>query len=240
MRKGERPQRIVNGKGRRPSLLSALTVGKPPRVIAEIKRRSPSCGPLNPDLDPRRQAGLYQQGGARAISILTNDNFGGSLRDLLEASKVTDLPLLRKDFLLDPLQLEESLAFGASAVLLIAGILAPDELLRMVQRSLELGLEPLVEVHTEEELKVALRTPARLIGINARDLRTFTVDLSIVEGLAPKVPRDRVLVAESGIKTHGDIRRLMHVGVENFLVGEALVKAEDPVKKLKELIHGEG
>jgi len=217
-----------------PSFLEALKEGDPPRIIAEIKRRSPSKGNLR-DLDPKEQAKRYEAGGARAISVLTDGNFGGRPEDLKEVRSVTSLPLLRKDFILDPLQLEESLSLGASAVLIISRILPEGRLKAMVERAMELGLEPLVEVHTPEELKRALETPARTIGINARDLSTFQVDLGRVEELASMVPRDKILVAESGIRKAEDIRRLMAVGVENFLVGEALVLSEDPVRKLKEL-----
>lgn len=217
-----------------PPFLPALTDGPPPRIIAEIKRGSPSKGPLR-ELDPKEQAKRYERGGAKAISVLTDKNFGGSPEDLREVRKATPLPLLRKDFLLDPLQLEESLSLGASAVLLIARILPGSRLGEMVEGALAMGLEPLVEVHDREELRRALETPARAIGINARDLATFEVDLRVVEELAPLVPRDRVLVAESGIKGQEEVRRLMALGVENFLVGEALVLAEDPVGKLREL-----
>lgn len=221
------------------SFLSALTEGPPPRIIAEVKRASPSKGTLNRELDPVKQARFYKSGGAKAVSVLTDAHFQGTLSDLEAVAANVDLPVLRKDFILDPIQLEESSAAGASAVLLIAALLSPEKLQGLVEKSLELGLEPLVEVHSRDEVKKALATPARVIGINNRDLKTFLVDLSVSEQLAPLVAKERVVVAESGISTHADVKRLMAVGVENFLVGEALVRAEDPREKLPELIgHG--
>jgi len=219
------------------SFFSALTTGSPPRIIAEVKRASPSKGALNLGLDPVEQARLYQTGGASVVSVLTDAHFHGTLEDLESVAVAVDLPVLRKDFILDPVQLMESQAAGASAVLLIVAILGLEELRELVKESQELGLEPLVEVHSREELEVALATPARIIGINSRNLRTFQVDLGVVEVLAPLVPKDRVVVAESGISTNEDVRRLMAVGVENFLIGEALVRAGNPEAKLKELSH---
>ena len=223
----------------RPSFFSALTEGPLPRIIAEVKRASPSKGALNQELDPVNQAKLYQSGGAKAISVLTDAHFQGTLNDLEAVVAAVDLPVLRKDFILDPIQLKESLIASASGVLLIAAILSPKELRELVEKGLELGLEPLVEVHSRDEVEKALATPARVIGINNRDLKTFRVDLRVSEQLAPLVTKDRVVVAESGISTHEDVERLMAVGVENFLVGEALVRAEDPREKLRELMaHG--
>jgi len=224
------------GSSERKTFLDALTTGPGPRIIAEVKRASPSKGPLNTGLEPGRQAKLYQEGGARAVSVLTDENFQGSLEDLKEVVSSVDLPVLRKDFIIHPLQLEETRQAGASAVLLIAALLPFGELMDMVERSLEMGLEPLLEVHTGEELDVALDTPARVMGINSRNLRTFHVDLAVVENLAPRVPPDRVVVAESGISSRKDVERLMAVGVEAFLVGEALVRAGDPGAKLRELM----
>lgn len=238
-RKRKRPRKILfEGEPPSPkrSFLSALTEGPSPRIVAEIKRLSPSRGPLRPGLDAIKQAKAYELGGARAISVLTDEAFGGSPLDLYEVSRAVELPLLRKDFLLDPMELEESLMLGASAVLLIARVLKQKELLKMVKRSLELGLEPVVEIHTEEDLQKALETPVRVIGINSRDLETLKVDLRVIETLFPKVPREKVVLAESGIKGKEDIKRLMSLGVENFLIGEALVLAVDPSKKLGELL----
>ncbi len=221
------------------SFLEALTIGPFPRIVAEVKRASPSKGTLNPGLDPVNQAMLYQEGGAKAISVLTDDHFQGTLNDLEAVAAAVEVPVLRKDFILDPIQLKESLVAGASGVLLIVGILSSRKLSELAEKSLELGLEPLVEIHTREEMERALATPARVIGINSRNLKTFQVDLGVVETLAPLVPEDRVLVAESGISARGDVERLMAGGIENFLVGEALVRAGDPREKLQELLgHG--
>lgn len=219
----------------RHDFFKALSDGAPPRIVAEIKRRSPSRGPLKPDLDAKAQARAYQMGGARAISVLTDEAFGGTPQDLFEVRKTVELPLLRKDFIIDPLELEESLILGASAVLLIARILPGDKLPEMVKRSLELGLEPVVEVHTEKDLERALATSTRVIGINSRDLETLKVDLGVIEAIFPKVPKGVMVLAESGIRDKKDIERLMEIGVENFLIGEALVLVDDPVEKLKEL-----
>ncbi len=219
-----------------PTFLEVLVSEQPPRIIAEVKRASPSKGDLNPALDPVQQAVLYQEGGARAVSILTDEHFQGSLEDLERVAASVDLPLLRKDFVIDAVQLEESRLRGASAVLLIAAILSPEELESLVKESLDLGLEPLVEVHTKEEVGVVLGTPARVVGINSRDLVTFQVDLKVVEELVPLVPKDLVVVAESGISSRADIEKLMAAGVENFLIGEALVRAVNPVAKLRELM----
>jgi len=239
LRKRERLKGLVlEGEAPPPrcDFLKALSEGTPPRIVAEIKRFSPSRGPLRPELDAKAQAKAYELGGAKAISVLTDEAFGGSPKDLLEVKRSVELPLLRKDFLIDPLELEESLRLGASAILLIARILPAETLLEMVKRSLDLGLEPVVEVHTERDLEKALSTPARVIGMNSRDLETLRVDLKVVEALFPKVPKGKVVLAESGIRDRQDIMRLMEIGVENFLIGEALVLARDPVEKLKELL----
>lgn len=224
-------------KRRPPSFLRALTEGSPPRIIAEIKRRSPSRGLLR-EIDPVEQAKRYKAGGAKALSVLTDSRFGGSADDLRKVAGEVDIPCLRKDFIIDPVQLEESSSLGASAVLLIAKALPGAGLKEMVKRALEGGLEPLVEVQTEEDLERALRTEARIIGINARDLETLEVDLSRIKALATRVPRDRVLVAESGIRDREDLEGLVALGVENFLIGEALVLADDPREKLREFLEG--
>jgi indole-3-glycerol phosphate synthase/phosphoribosylanthranilate isomerase/anthranilate synthase/indole-3-glycerol phosphate synthase/phosphoribosylanthranilate isomerase len=217
------------------SFLDALTGGTPPRIIAEVKRSSPSKGEMAPGLDPSLQARAYEAGGACALSVLTDEAFQGSLEDLRCVVASVKLPVLRKDFIIDGLQVLEALEAGASAVLLIAAILGQEELEELVEYTLSLGMEPLVEVHTEEELARVLATRARVIGINNRDLTTFQVDLKVAETLAPLALRDRVVVAESGISDGGDIERLQRVGLENFLVGESLVRAQDPKSKLRGL-----
>ena len=217
------------------SLSQALKNGSSPRIIAEIKRASPSRGLLRSDLDILKQAHLYELGGAVAISVLTDKNFQGSIEDLRLISQKVNLPILRKDFLIDPLQLEEAVSYGADAVLLIAGLLSENRLKELLKEAQSLDLEALVEVHREEELKMVLKTEAFIIGINSRDLETLRVDLEIIERLFAKIPKDRIVVAESGIKEQKDIKKLIKIGIENFLIGETLILAQDPLEKLKEL-----
>jgi len=219
-----------------PSFYEALTKGDPPRIIAEVKRRSPSKGSIKEEIDAASWASLYEKAQAKAISVLTDSAFKGSMDDLISVIQKVTIPVLRKDFIIDKYQLYESALAGASAVLLIAAALSKDELREFVERAFLLGVEPVVEIHTEHELENALFSTARIIGINNRDLRTLNVDLSFTESLAPKIPDDKVIISESGIKSKNDIQRLLRAGVENFLIGEALMKAKDPVKKLKELL----
>ncbi len=216
-------------------LLGALAGGGM-RAIAEIKRATPSQGPLDLDLDASRLARAYAEGGAAAISVLTEpEYFKGSLEDL-EAAKDAELPLLRKDFIIDDFQLLEARAAGADAVLLIAAVL-PDGALQDLQAlAAELRLETLVEVHDEEELERVLRTGARVIGINNRDLRTFVTEVAVTERLRPLIPEDRIVVSESGIHTREDATRVRALGVDAVLVGEALMTSGDVVGRMKELI----
>ena len=213
--------------GPRPSFSAAL---RSPEVslIAEIKRFSPSRGPIRPDLDAAALAHLYEAGGAAAISVLTEgDHFGGSLADLKEVTGATSLPLLRKDFIIDPYQILEARAFGASAVLLIAAILDDESLSDLAALAVESDLDVLLEVHDEGEMTRALALEDVMIGINNRDLRTFEVSLETSERLAALVPPDRLLVAESGIRDRADVERLAAVGVDAVLVGESLLRRED-------------
>ena len=210
------------GEGRFAAALSPR--GGPTRIIAELKRRSPSAGAIAPIPDVGALARDYVEQGATAISVLTEEaHFGGSLDDLRAVARAVGLPLLRKDFLVDPLQLDEAKACGASAVLLIAAVLGAG-LAKMLKEAARVGLEALVEVHDDAELELAVASGARIIGINNRDLRTFVVDLATTERLAPLVPPDVLLVAESGLRSQADLERLRAVGVSNFLVGEFLVR----------------
>jgi indole-3-glycerol phosphate synthase len=205
-------------------------------VIAEIKRASPSKGLLAPHLDPAATARRYEEGGASAISVLTDQRFfAGSLADLAQARAAVGLPLLRKDFVIDEYQVYESRAAGADAILLIVAGLADGQLGDLLGAARELGLACLVETHDEGELRRALACGARLVGVNSRDLRTFTVDLGTVERLAGLVPSDRTLVAESGIGGRADVERLAAAGVDAVLVGETVVKADDPATLLRDL-----
>lgn len=203
-------------------------------LIAEIKRATPSQGPLDLDLDAARLARAYEEGGAAAISVLTEpDHFKGSLEDL-QAARVAGVPLLRKDFVVDPFQLLEARAAGADSALLIARVLG-DELGDFVRGSRALGMEPLVEVFDESELELAADADARIVAINHRDLETFEVDARRTAKLAPLIPRDVVIVAASGVSTRAEIDELAAAGADAVLVGQSLVTAPDPAAKLREL-----
>jgi len=215
---------------------AALAASRP-AFIAEIKRASPSRGILRDPVDVAEIARAYREGGAAAISILTEpDFFRGSNEDFARVAAAVDLPLLRKDFIVSEAQLRESALLGASAVLLIAAVLSPAELrdLRRVAEE-ELRLAALVEVHTPEEMAVAVSAGATLIGVNNRDLRTFRVSLDTCEQLARLSPPGVMLVAESGIRSAGDVHRLQAAGIHAFLVGESLMVAADPASKLRAL-----
>jgi indole-3-glycerol phosphate synthase len=214
----------------------ALTTAPEPRIVAEVKRRSPSRGEIRADFDPVACAQAYVRGGAAAISVLTDERFfGGHLSYLGKLRVAVELPLLRKDFLVDPYQVDEARVAGADAVLLIVAALAPSELAALHARAAELGLDALVEVHDEAELERALALGASLIGINNRDLATFEVDLAATERLAPRVPPGVVVVAESGIFTPEDVRRLARAGAGAFLVGESLMRREDMTEAVRAL-----
>jgi indole-3-glycerol phosphate synthase len=224
------------------SLTEALRRGSP-ALIAEVKRASPSRGVLRADLDAQALARTYADSGAAAISVLTEvQHFQGSLDDLRAVRATLDgrgdarPPILRKDFLFDAYHLFEARACGADAVLLIVAMLEPDLLADLLALASTLGLEGLVEVHDEQELGRALAADAQVIGINNRDLRTFEVDLATTEHLRPLIPQGRVVVAESGIHSRADVQRLRALGVNAVLIGEAVVTAEDPAAKIRELL----
>ena len=219
---------------------AALASGPRPRIVAEIKRRSPSRGEIRADFDPRACAAAYAEAGAAAISVLTDERyFGGSLEFLEAVRRSAPLPILRKDFVVDAYQIDEARWRGADAVLLIAGAFAPErrvaELAALRGRALSLGLDALVEVHDEDELGAALAAGADLVGVNNRDLRTFEVDLATTERLAAEVPEGVVLVAESGIHGPDDVARLEAAGAHAFLVGEALMREADLAAALRKL-----
>lgn len=207
---------------------AALRAGERVALIAELKRRAPSAGSLRPDLDPVELARTYGDSGAAALSVLTDVDFAGELQDLERARGAVLIPALRKDFVLDPVQIWESRAAGADAVLLIARALSDGELERLLDVAAEAGLSTLVEVHDEEELEGALAVGAEVIGINNRDLRTFATSIDVTRRLAPSVPADRVLVAESGIESERDVAELGRCGVDAVLVGRALVTSANP------------
>ncbi|MGH7429287.1 MAG: indole-3-glycerol phosphate synthase TrpC, partial [Candidatus Methylomirabilaceae bacterium] len=200
----------------------------PLKAIAEIKRASPSRGPIREPLDVREIASVYRTAGAAAISVLTDGPFfNGSLSDLVEARSAIDLPLLRKDFIIDPYQVYETRAHRADAILLIATALEPSHLLELYSLAKSLSLHPLVEVHTLAELETARKAGATLIGINNRDLATFKTSLETTFALLPHIPLEAVVVSESGIGRPEEVRRLAAAGVDAILVGEALLQRPD-------------
>jgi indole-3-glycerol phosphate synthase len=207
------------------------------RLIGEVKRASPSKGPLRPDLDAAALAAEYEANGAAAVSVLTDQRFfGGSLDDLRAAQQATGLPVLRKDFVLDPYQVYETRAVGADALLLIVAALDDETLLQLHSLARVLGMAALVEVHDEAELRRALAIRPAIVGVNNRDLRTFAVDLSMTARLRPLVPGEIVFVSESGIQTRADVQRLAALDVDAMLVGEALMRARDPGRRVRELV----
>jgi len=210
------------------------------QLIAEVKKASPSRGIIRPDFDPVKIAQIYASNGASAISVLTEAKyFQGSLnhlRDVRTALGNKRPPLLRKDFLWDSYHVYESRAYGADSLLLIVAILKPEELEALLRLSHRLGMSCLVEVHNEAELEIALKSGARIIGINNRDLRTFTVDLTTTQRLRSLIPPDRIVVSESGIKNRSDMEKLMEWGVDAVLIGESLMSAPDIAAKMRELL----
>lgn len=206
-------------------------------VISEIKRRSPSKGHLAPDLDAATTAKAYEAGGAACLSVLTDTvYFGGSVDDLQAARAATEIPVLRKDFTIDEIQVYETRAIGADAILLIVAALLDDALLADLHSlSTALGLDVLVEAHTAAELDRALAAGARIVGINSRDLSTFGEDLSVAERLVRALPPDVLAVAESAIRSPDDARRMAAAGFDAVLVGEALVRSSDPTAAVRQL-----
>jgi len=224
---------------RRPAPLdfAAALGGNRTRLIAEVKRASPSRGVLCPNFDPIGLAKTYARGGAAAISVLTeSDYFLGSVDHLVAIREEVRLPLLRKDFIFDAYQIYEARAYGADALLLIVAVLDETQLAELLSISHSCGLTCLVEVHSEEEINVALHCDARIIGINNRDLSTFGVDIDTTRRLRPLIPRGCIVVSESGISQPQDIEKMKEWGVNAVLVGEALVTAADLPAKMKELI----
>jgi len=228
-------ERIAQQK---PALDLALALkGDHIRLIAEVKQASPSRGILTANFNPTKLARTYAEGGAAAISVLTEANyFAGSIEHLASIREVVGLPLMRKDFIFDPYQVYESRAYGADALLLIASILSQEQLKELISLSHSVGLKCLVEVHSEREVEIAVLSPAEIIGINNRDLNTFVVDINTTRRLRPLVPNKKITVSESGIRSKRDIEKLGKWGVDAVLVGEALVTASDVRAKMKELL----
>ena len=206
-------------------------------VIAEVKRASPSAGVLRAGLDPAALAGIYAATGACAISVLTEEHyFHGSLADLATVRSAVQAPVLRKDFIIDLYQIYEAAAAGADAILLIAALLTADELRRFIEVAASVRLDCLVEVHTEDDVTRARAGGAGIIGINNRDLHTFTVDLETTARLLPLLPEGTIAVMESGIRTRAEVDRFRTLGVNAFLIGETLVRANDPGATLRSLV----
>lgn len=219
------------------SLRKALS-GPKPAVIAECKKASPSAGIIRADFDPVTLAGAYERAGAAAISVVTEpDHFLGDPQWLAVVRHAVGLPVLRKDFVVSPRQLLESAVLGADAVLLISRLLDRDLLEELLALASDLDLEVLLEVFADEDPAPAVASGADIIGVNARDLATFEMRLDRVEALAAELPADRLRVAESGIRDPADVVRLHRAGYDAFLVGEHLVRAEDPAAALRNLLH---
>jgi indole-3-glycerol phosphate synthase len=209
-------------------------------VIAEVKRSSPSKGRIREDFDPVGIAGIYEDNGASAISILTERKFfEGKAAYIPQIGRTVNLPLLRKDFIIDPYQINETRVLGADALLLIARLLDAGELRDFLGLASELGLAALVEVHNEADVEKAVSSGARIVGINNRDLATFRTDLAVSIELARRIPKGVKVVSESGIICRGDIEVLMAAGIHAFLVGESLMREKDVGKKLRELLGAE-
>jgi indole-3-glycerol phosphate synthase len=215
----------------------ARAIGSAPAIIAEIKKASPSRGVLAAEFHPASIARAYEQGGAAALSVLTDrEFFQGSLDDLETARRASGLPVLRKDFVLDPVQILQSAAHGADAILLIATILPDLELASFRKAAEDLGVAAVVEIHNELELDRAIDSGAGIIGVNNRDLRTFTVSLETSLRLAERLPSNVVRVSESGIRSRADVDRLRRAGYHAFLVGENLMTAAGPEQAVRELL----
>ena len=211
--------------------------GKRANIIAEIKRASPSAGALRPDLNPAKLAREYEAAGAAAISILTEPHyFLGSESDLQEVRKAVKIPILRKDFTIDPYQVYQSAALGADVILLIVAALELSLLRELYAAANEAKLEAIIEVHTRPELDTALQFPKAIIGVNSRNLATLETDISTAISLAASIPKDRTAIAESGIKTRREIETLLALGYRGFLIGTSLLKAKSPGAALAELV----
>jgi indole-3-glycerol phosphate synthase len=217
---------------------AAALAGRSRRIVAEIKQASPSKGLIREDFEPVAIARDYASHGASAISVLTEERFfQGNLLHLEQIRDAVNVPLLRKDFILEPYQLIEAKSYGADAVLLIAALLDSLLLCELREQATELSLDSLIEVHTEEELSAAVKAGAQVLGINNRDLKTFEVSLATTERLAPLLPARTPAICESGIDNLEQIRRVEKLGIHAFLIGESLMRASQPGAKLKELLE---
>ena len=212
-------------------------LGKTIRLLAEVKKASPSKGLIRADFDPVWIAKAYEDAGASAVSVLTDEKYFQGHADYLKAVRAAvGVPVLRKDFIIDPYQIYEARAWSADAILLIVAALSPERVFEYMSLAFDLGMASLVEVHTWKELDIALAIGARIIGVNNRNLQTFEVSLDTSIDLAARIPPDRVMVSESGIFTRAEVVRLMDAGVDAILVGESLVREADPRARVKELL----
>ncbi len=231
-------ERLGTRSGQRPFSEALVRPGL--SLIAEFKRRSPSAGEIRPGAQLADVVRAYEEGGAAALSLLTDErHFGGSLEDLRAARGVTDLPILRKDFLVEPYQLYEAAANGADAVLLIAAVLEQEELVHLYEEARQIDLDVMVEIHSERELERALDIDADVLGINNRDLDDFTVDIATTFELITDVPAGKTVVSESGFESNEQLAELAEVGVDAVLVGEWLMRAADPESAVRQLLAGE-
>ena len=230
----ERAERLPRGL----SLKEKLT-GKEMAIIAEVKSASPSKGVISEKIDPVKVARGYEQGGAAGVSVLTDTvYFHGSPGNLVQVKKNIGLPVLRKDFIVDELQVFESKLLGADIILLIAALLDEKRLKKLTQTARQLGMEVLIEIHEKDEIPMALACDADVIGINNRNLHTFKTDLSHTETLRPLIPSDRPVIGESGVLSLEDARRIQKAGVQGLLVGEYLMRQEDPAQAVRDLREG--
>ena len=220
-----------------PSFREALQRTERVRIIAEVKKASPSKGVLKADLDPAKQAAAYAQAGACAISVVTEEDFfQGDLGWIGKIAEASRLPVLRKDFVFEPFQVYETRAAGASAILFIVAMLQPAELKDLISLASQLKLDALVEVHDEVELDEALEAGASIVGVNNRDLKTFHVDLQTSVRLANRIPDDRLFIVESGIHNRADVELLLGAGADAFLIGEHLLTSADPADAIRGLL----
>ena len=229
-------QAIISDLEEPPRNFQGALAGRDCAIIAEVKKASPSRGIIREDFDPLKIAATYEESGAAAISILTESAFfKGATRYLAEIRKIVGIPLLRKDFIIDPYQIFETRVLGGDALLLIARLLSREALAEYIALTVELGMTPLVEVHNEAELDIAIAAKAQVIGINNRNLDTFVTDLGTSLKLAPLIPAGTVIIGESGITSRKDVEILMGAGIRIFLIGETLMRAADMGRKLREL-----